>query len=348
MLQVNGAQSGNLQDMTRKAVLLASATLWLGATAAEADSSKLGWFGSLDGGWSFVNGGETIYAINRSGYPDFQERNVNLSGGVQGSVMLGYRFNSGWDFGLRVGALVTKENSDFTYDTGPDVPPFDSGLRPPLSSGGPVPDDYVGNQRGYEFDTAKGAADLTQVMVDFEAGYDLGMGEGSSLRLFGGLRLGFIDVDTQMSFGGGGVLDGELRTERSSSFVGAGPRLGVQGALDLGGGFSLFGGLGGSVLLGQMQVSYLTQAYGYSGSNQVTEARVVYQLDGEVGVGFALTDAGVLGEIQVGVRGSQSWNAVDGSTPSGVIDPPLSGLAFGDSHEDITAYGPFVRLVFQF
>ncbi len=334
--------------MTRKALLLASATLWLGATGAAADSSKLGWFGSLDGGWSFVNGGETIYAINRSGYPDFQERNVDLSGGVQGSVMLGYRFNSGWDFGLRVGALVTKENSDFTYDYGPDVPPVDGGLRPPLSSGGPVVDDYNGNQRGYEFDTAKGTADLTQVMVDFEAGYDVGLGESSSLRVFGGLRLGFIDVDTQMSFGDGGELDGELRTERSSSFVGAGPRLGVQGALDLGGGFSLFGGLGGSVLLGQMKVSYMTQAYGGTGSNQVTTARVVYQLDGEAGVGFSLADAGVLGEIQIGVRGSQSWNAVDGSTPTGVIDPPQSGLSFGDSHENITAYGPFVRLVFQF
>ncbi len=332
----------------RKTQLLTTAAVMsvaLLSAPAMAEPLPLGWFGSVEGGFSFFSGGDAVYAIDRSAYPAFSTEEAGPGNGGYGRVGFGYRFNNSWDFGVFVSGLRSSSGTDTTTAYGPEVPP-DS--RPPLSAGGPV----VYEPDAYEYSTARGEADLSSFMMDFEAGYDVGIGGDATMRLFGGLRAGYITQETSMDFGYSiadlSPTNETLHVERRSSFVGAGPRLGVQGDFGLGGGFSLFGGLSGAVLFGSLSVDSDSAAYGYTSSQRSSDTRFVYQAGGELGVGYSLADAGILASVQLGFRAEWTWNGVDGSAGPNVVDPPVQNATFGNDSEDFGAYGPFLRLNFKF
>lgn len=341
--------------MRRSRLLATSAALsLLAAGSAAADPLPQGWFGSIEAGYSFVIGGESVYAIDRSAYPTLSENSVQLDDGINGRFGVGYRFRDGWDIGFFISGLNTTEGENTRAAYGPDVPPEqypqpDDPVRPPLSAGGPTVSDGFD---GYEYNTAQGEVDLLSIMIDFEAGYDVGIGGDATLRLFGGLRAGLIDHETRMNFGYTladlSPADDTLYIERRSQFTGAGPRVGVEGTVGLGGGFHLFGGLNGAVLYGNLSRDIDSSAYGYSASYSEDDGRFVYQAGGELGVGYSLADAGVLAAVEIGYRTEWTFNSVDGSTGTGVIDPPLNNLDFGDDGETVGVHGAFLRLRFQF
>lgn len=335
--------------MRRNRLLATSAVLSiLGAGAAAAEPLPQGWFGSIEAGYSFVTGGDSVYAIDRSAYPTLQEREVQLDDGVNGRFGLGYRFRGGWDVAFFISGLNTTEGEQTAVGY-VDAPSGVDGLRPPFSAGGPV----VYEPDAYEYTHAQGEADLLSVMIDFEAGYDVGIGGDATLRLFGGLRAGVIDHETRLNFGYS-LADLErgtyptLHIERRSQFTGAGPRIGVEGTVGLGGGFHLFGGVNGAVLYGNLSRDIDSMAYGYSVSRNEDDGRFVYQAGGELGLGYSFMSAGALAALEIGYRTEWTFNGVDGTSDSTAVDQPYWGQTFGDDGATVGAHGGFLRLKFQF
>ena len=335
------------RPMRRSSLLATSAALtFLAVGSAAADPLPQGWFGSIEGGYSFVTGGDSVYVIDRTAYPEIKGNSVQLDDGINGRFGIGYRFRGGWDMAFFISGLNTTEGDQTRVAYG-DTPSGFDGLRPPLSVAGPV---HL-EEDAYEYTHANGEVDLLSIMIDFEAGYDVGVGGDASLRLFGGLRAGLIKHETRMHYGYDFADLGEpplFRVERTSSFTGAGPRLGFDGTVGLGGGFELFGGLNGAVLYGNLSRDMDTLGYGNFTSREEDDGRFVYQAGGELGVGYRLTDMGVLGTIQIGYRTDWTFNGVDGSSGSGVVDAPLDGPSYGDDGETVGTHGPFLRLKFQF
>jgi len=323
----------------------------LAALPAAAEPLPMGWWGSVEGGVSFPFAqDEGIYAIDRAGYPDMREVTVGSGLGFNGRVGIGYRFRGGWDAGIFVGGLVSNEKTEQEIDGSTFAPP---GNRPRYSAGGPPIDVISGYENGYEFSAVRGTQDNLYVTIDFEAGYDAMLEGETSLRLFGGLRVAFFDNDLDAKFGYADSdpfgYEGSMAFQRENSFVGVGPRLGAQGWWGLGGGFSLFGAVGGSVLFGNLDHRYSVSAYGQSATLQEEEFRTVFQVEGELGVGLALAESvGLPGRLEIGYQAEYWFNAFDTRTEGQTIDPPLQDLRFGEQNGSIGYHGPFVRVVVPF
>jgi hypothetical protein len=131
-------------------------------------------------------------------------------------------------------------------------------------------------------------------LVDFAVGRDLGIGSNTQWQI--GLRV----ADLRAKLTASGPLSvsagtvGTFSTRQDATFVGAGPRLGVNGSIPLGAGWSIDWLGGAAVLFGERHSSQLsTTILGPAGktvtsfSGQAAEdTTAVFNLDGQAGLSY--------------------------------------------------------------
>ena len=133
-------------------------------------------------------------------------------------------------------------------------------------------------------------------LVDFAVGRDLGLGNGSNAQWKIGLRVA--DLRAKLTASGsvattpGGT--GVFNTVQKATFVGAGPRLGVDGSTPLGGGWSIDWLGGVAVLFGERQTTqttFPTPAGGgvflpITSASAISDTTAVFNVDGQAGLSY--------------------------------------------------------------
>lgn len=122
------------------------------------------------------------------------------------------------------------------------------------------------------YDAATGHVDTNYDSADLTFGQVITAGSRITLHPFAGLRYAYIDYKATGTYSDSDVNVGEreqaltdLDTQTlKSTFNGIGPRLGSDAAVNLGGGFSLRGTLGVSLLVGSMDVDTDYDSKNYS------------------------------------------------------------------------------------
>ena len=208
-----------------------------------------------------------------------------------------------------------------------------------------------------------GGSDIDNALdiVDFEVGFDVGLGDGATLRLFGGPRILLWShrVDTQFNFDY--IVSTSVLTERlRATFFGAGPRLGADGKWTLGrfGGGAIFvrGTVSASALFGVAETRVETEMNSPGAGrfrNEFVRSRsaVVYSTEGAVSLGYTLT--GVLTgrlTLEAGYRVEAWWKLMDtrgAPYAAGCACLALSGVT-GSRGGNVVQHGPFFRATIKF
>jgi Legionella pneumophila major outer membrane protein precursor len=133
-------------------------------------------------------------------------------------------------------------------------------------------------------------------LVDFAVGRDLGLGNGSNAQWKLGLRVA--DLRAKLTASGsvattpGGT--GVFSTVQKATFVGAGPRLGVDGSTPLGGGWSIDWLGGVAVLFGERQTTQTTFPtpvgagvfLPITSASAISDTTAVFNVDGQAGLSY--------------------------------------------------------------
>lgn len=181
---------------------------------------------------------------------------------------------------------------------------------------------------------------ITQHVLDFDAGYDVGLGRWGELKLIGGGRFAQFDQATRSTFFIGG---GDIGTmSRDDHFYGFGPRLAASWTVPIAAtGFSVNAGIGGSVLFGQFRSKSSIDVIG--GREKFGFGRVAYNAEGELSVTYAWP-FGLYAAL--GYQAS-AWFGISSQRQS--VDVPTSFAAGapspgGAERSDYIVHGPFLRV----
>ncbi len=162
----------------------------------------------------------------------------------------GFRVGAGYGFaGTGVDAKVVWSHLDADFSESA-VAPAGGRLQATQSTRGTLQD----------ADSASATVDFDYDVVDLEVGQTFQAGGSSvDVRLFGGVRYANIDQARDIFYEGGDFDRGGpatgVRVSSTIDFVGAGPRIGVGAAWNVGHGFSLFGQTAGSLVVGNFDTS---------------------------------------------------------------------------------------------
>ncbi|WP_334147488.1 Lpg1974 family pore-forming outer membrane protein [Hyphomicrobium sp.] len=241
--------------------------------------------------------------------------------GWGGAIAIGYGWRNGWSGTVRYRRLEADRSGDPISD---GVIAF--AAADPLLPG------------GFLVGLAEARTEVRSDMsrVDLEIASDVAF-MGARGQIFGGVTYAAINRETA-------IVDTCSCAPRllrlSSTFQGAGPKIGVRGAVPLGAAVRLVGGASVAALIGRSEFeSASIDPLAPQGTFKDEDTRVAAALDGEAGLAFAL-DAGTL---TVGYRADALIGALD--TDQRVSEPfrALGLPAIGDTRDDIIAHGPFVR-----
>jgi Legionella pneumophila major outer membrane protein precursor len=127
-------------------------------------------------------------------------------------------------------------------------------------------------------DTAEASYEFEQTVLDLSAGQKLEIGKNLDMRLEAGLRFAKIEQELDIGYieSPAAILDRVDLINHKNDFSGLGPRLGLDLGWKMGGGFNLFGSFGGSLLLGDFDISY-TEIDGtvyYDGTPDTLDTRI--------------------------------------------------------------------------
>lgn len=192
-----------------------------------------------------------------------------------------------------------------------------------------------GGPAGAAGNTVVARSDVKSWQADFDL-RSRPRGEGPAL--FAGLRYAELNRDLDITNNVDAV------SYNQANFRGAGPRVGADGRLALGGGFYLDGGVAASLLLGtgevgsQVNTAGLTPNLFYRAENH----RAVPVFDGRLALGWTLLeDAGGLSAlgIELGVR-AQHWMGLQDFVFS--TDTLVGAANVGDT--DMTFAGPYLAV----
>lgn len=171
------------------------------------------------------------------------------------------------------------------------------------------------------------------VVADLEIGRDVGlgaMGEGSNVRLFGGLRFAhFKGKGSFSTYSNFGPTSSDFDIKRK--FTGIGPRVGFDAMVPLADQFSLDVGAAGAVLFGKQKF----EASGYSNfygdvDRKRSKSIVVPNLEASAAFSWLVTDNA---KFSLGYRVDSYFDVYD------------NGSIFGDRDKgDRTIHGPFIKL----
>lgn len=167
-----------------------------------------------------------------------------------------YDFGSGVDIGAQYTNLSTSDSSSMRSKTGTrDL--WGIWLHPNST----IDDNDV--------NIASASYDLDYDVFDFTAGKRFGIGKNLGLRLDAGLRYASINQGMDIYYEdtmGAGVLPKTADITYRNTFSGLGPKVGVGADWQAGNGFTLFGSMSGSLLIGDFDLS-LKQIDTNAGSN---------------------------------------------------------------------------------
>jgi hypothetical protein len=184
-------------------------------------------------------------------------------------------------------------------------------------------------------------------MGDIEAGLDVGSGE-TRIRLFGGVRAGYFDFDRGHDYFWNST-DTPADLNQETTFLGAGPRLGVAFRTPLGANrnIQLMGGLAGGVLLGNRDTEVRADLDGDVHQQTESNFETVWNAEGELGLS-ADVGGGIM--VDVGYRAEFWGNTINLPNPDGnvgtlhfdseILDDMVEG--------DIFNHGPFLRVTYAF
>ena len=141
-------------------------------------------------------------------------------------------------------------------------------------------------------------------LIDFGIGRDFGLGNSNAMWTLGirvaDLRAkltasGNFTATTFTPPSGGGasvknVIKGSFSTEQKTSFIGAGPRFGVQGDIPLGNQWSIDWLAGAAVLFGERSVTLSVPAVTSFGAS-VSDTAAVFNVDAQAGLSYWFTPA---------------------------------------------------------
>ncbi|MHA7840679.1 MAG: Lpg1974 family pore-forming outer membrane protein [Gammaproteobacteria bacterium] len=143
------------------------------------------------------------------------------------------------------------------------------------------------------FGLIKGEQDYQYIQGDFHVGQKMKVGNKVMLRPFIGMRLVDMEANNKVT---GFSLDEQSIIQRwkfQSDFIGIGPRVGMDGRLKLGAGFSIVTRAGFSLLVGQQdrkhsvtQTGIVSDVSGSLNHDESTTARVVPESDLKVGLNW--------------------------------------------------------------
>lgn len=103
-------------------------------------------------------------------------------------------------------------------------------------------------------ETASAKADLDYSSTNVEIGHTFQVGRQLGVRVFGGVQAAAVDRTMTTELDGVDYTNGRIKLK--NEFSGVGPRLGIEGKLLLGAGFSLFGRGAGSLMVGELSSSF--------------------------------------------------------------------------------------------
>jgi outer membrane protein OmpA-like peptidoglycan-associated protein len=161
--------------------------------------------------------------------------------------------------------------------------------------------------------------------VDGELGYNTMLG-GLGVRLFAGARFARFSHDNKIS----GFTDGmgTFFKNLDQRFTGIGPRIGLDFSARLGNSnFSIFGDVAGSLLFGKLRTKVSGDVV-CMGDCSDSESRKVWNLEGQVGLGYEIAPAVTIG---AGYR-AEYWHHV-------------AEIA---TQNNRLMHGPFVRIAYNF
>ncbi len=287
-------------------------------------SAGPGFYVSAEGRYLMNEGGKVpnyayAYGFSLGGY---NTSKTNADDGWGGKVMLGYRFGNNWDIGVGISGGWLKGKDSANGVEGGGASGFNEKLK----------------------------VELDYQTVDFEAGYNFAMGPGTTLRLFGGLR--FANFNQKATGEGAStntlVYDYTFDAKRKTKYWGIGPRIGANGQVGLGGGFHMFGGVSGALLIGKFNDKHNFVTNNLAGTapsfysyNDKKKTKVVPNLAGEIGLGYQFNaGSGSALSLQAGYSGE----AFFGASSKGIVQSYFEN----SKSTDYIFHGPFLRLTATF
>lgn len=295
--------------MNRKVILMSSvSTFALAAVAAaHAADAPLGTVeaAAIPDGFTISVEGSALFGVNTlaedklGAAPSDVDVNIQDNLGYRAAISLGKSIDPSWD--VRLTGAVNQQmtsNSDFYYGSG--------------FSG---PYDYTQGLLDTDFDYET---------LDFEVGYRPTLSDNFDVRLFGGVR-GLHYKDTVDMYVGAGYGSGPDKVgygvDYSTEFLGAGPRVGVEGSTRFGDTmFGVSGLLAGSAIFGTARTD--GEAHAFSGGSTADipfptteESVTVYSLEASLGLDLHIDEAAVLtaGYRAEGLFGADSFLYSGGS-----------------------------------
>lgn len=211
----------------------------------------------------------------------------------------------------------------------------------------------LGPTKSY-YDNANVETRSTLHVVDFEVGYEVGLGSRGLARVHAGIRFAHFsnDTDTDLLWPGTSPYGTESLNNKT---WGIGPRIGVSGKFRLmsagRGFFSLVGGLSGSVLFGKKSTNVNQTFIGipsvsYNDDSSVT----IMNVEGKLGVSYAFPLGAWGASITVGYRGSAWWNLANMQTSPNQFATafPTQFPGAGKSEGNRFYHGPFLSFRINF
>jgi len=143
---------------------------------------------------------------------------------------------------------------------------------------------------------------------------------------------------------GDGYNDGKFYNR----FKGLGPKIGLDGNVKLNNNFSLIGGLGASVLIGNAKAKAgVYEPDQPAAETSKTDRKTVFQTDAKAGIGLsqALGNDVAL-EVEAGYRGSIYFNALQHKNQEVIRDGVP--IVFDPHNKNYSNYGPYAGLTISF
>jgi Legionella pneumophila major outer membrane protein precursor len=299
--------------------------LAVGAPApASAQDGKPGFYLGLQGAalWSGGTDLDLPFSSLSSGLGDVKVPPGGEPGG-NAQVTLGYQFPGPWSLELNGSGTWLPTTSDSTSTV--------------IGPVGPI------ERRG----TVNLDSRADYYLADFDAGYAIKLGDRTDVKLSAGVQYGNFHVKRGVGFAtgyyyaGGGRVPGAPQIGISavsldSKFWGVGPKLGIDGKYRLGrSGFSVIGGVSGSVLFGRLTNS--TSTY-YSYSSSESKGHTAYGLNADLGLAYQLPYVAVDSSITLGFKVDQWWSIAQ---QPDIFTSEMKNV-------DVLDYGPFVNWTTHF
>ncbi len=221
----------------------------------------------------------------------------------------GRDIQTSWEH-LRAGAVSSVAVSD-----------LDTQWVSPFNQTGPSTSESSNEVGVFHLKAAKGEVNFDYDMANIDAGQTLNIGSGTQVRLFAGVSIVRLKEQLISTFYNNpnvvpvppviAIPDPTLQyitLDNTSTYTGAGPRLGLSTAFDLSHGFTFLGQLSGTILQGRMQPAQYSFAAVFDdvvNSEQIrsdSATQVVYASDAKVGLGYSRPIGRSILEIESGFK----------------------------------------------